>query len=63
MIEGNGFNWKDDNTRFEMDRSCKDLKFYDVSNGRQINCYPEYSMNNVIIAEEIMSREHFRIIS
>ena len=54
--KGNAFGWKDDNTRYELDRDCKNLKFYDVTNGRQINCYPEYSMDNSTIALEIMHR-------
>ncbi len=38
----NGFNWKYDNTRFETDTTCHDLNFYDIYNGKMLNCYPEH---------------------
>lgn len=52
--EGNGFEWKYDNTRFEFDRSCNNMEFYHIPNGTQINCYPEYSLNNGKIWNEVL---------
>ena len=38
----NGFDWKDDNTRpDEFDNKCDNWHFRNVSNGYQLNCYPE----------------------
>ena len=55
-MKGNGFGWTDDNTRFEHDRTCKDMQFYKVNNGYQLNCYPEYSMNNSTIWNQILEK-------
>ena len=39
---GNGFDWKYDNTHpYEFDKECKDWKFYNIPNGKMLNCYPE----------------------
>jgi hypothetical protein len=38
----NGFDWKYDNTHpYEQDKECNNWKFYDISNGKMLNCYPE----------------------
>lgn len=37
----NGFEWKDDNTKYFHDWDCMDWKFYNVQNGYMLNCYPE----------------------
>lgn len=38
----NGFNWEFDNTRpYEFDRECDDWEFYEIDNGRMLNCFPE----------------------
>ncbi len=38
----NGFDWKFDNTRpYEFDRKCENWKFYEISNGKMLNCFPE----------------------
>lgn len=38
----NGFNWEFDNTRpYEFDKKCDDWEFYDIPNGKMLNCYPE----------------------
>ena len=39
---GNGFNWKFENTDpFEYDKECNNWEFYDIVNGKMLNCYPE----------------------
>ena len=38
----NGFDWKFDNTRpYEYDTECRTWEFYDIDNGKMLNCYPE----------------------
>ncbi|EPA05996.1 hypothetical protein [Candidatus Nitrosarchaeum limnium] len=38
----NGFDWKYDNTRpYEFDRECKNWEFYDINNGKMLNCFPD----------------------
>lgn len=37
----NGFNWEFENTPYESDKKCDDWKFYDIPNGKMLNCYPE----------------------
>lgn len=37
----NGFDWKFDNSEYFDDWSCNDWKFYEISNGFMLNCYPE----------------------
>lgn len=37
----NGFDWKFDNSRFEHDAQCNNWKFYNVTNGVMLDCYPE----------------------
>ncbi|MGI0083123.1 MAG: hypothetical protein ACREAF_01555 [Nitrosopumilaceae archaeon] len=37
----NGFDWEFDNSQYEYDRNCSDLKFYQIRNGWMLNCYPE----------------------
>ena len=42
---GNGFNWKFDNTHpYEFDVDCLDWEFYDIPNGKMLNCYPDVKM-------------------
>jgi len=40
----NGFNWKLDNSQFEYDIKCDSWKFYNVTNGKMLNCYPAYRL-------------------
>ena len=38
----NGFDWEFDNTHpYEFDRKCDNWKFYEISNGKMLNCFPE----------------------
>ncbi|CAD6513791.1 conserved hypothetical protein [metagenome] len=38
----NGFDWEYDNTRpYEFDKECKNWEYYDIPNGKMLNCYPE----------------------
>ena len=38
----NGFDWKFENTDpYESDKACKNWEFYEVDNGKMLNCYPE----------------------
>ena len=37
----NGFDWELDNSAMEYNAECKDWEFYDVDNGKMLNCYPE----------------------
>ena len=38
----NGFDWKFDNTRpYEFDLECNDWEFYEIDNGKMLNCFPE----------------------
>ncbi len=38
----NGFDWEYDNTRpYEFDKECNDWEFYEILNGKMLNCYPE----------------------
>jgi hypothetical protein len=37
----NGFDWKFDNSRFEYDAQCNNWKFYNITNGIMLDCYPE----------------------
>ena len=38
----NGFDWKYDNTNpYEFDKDCLNWEFYDIPNGKMLNCYPE----------------------
>ena len=37
----NGFNWEHDNSVYFDDWSCLDWKFYPITNGFMLNCYPE----------------------
>ena len=38
----NGFNWEYENTHpYEYDNECKNWEFYEISNGKMLNCYPE----------------------
>ena len=36
----NGFGWEFDNTPFEYDHDCLEMKFYPVNNGWMLNCWP-----------------------
>ena len=41
----NGFDWEFDNTHpYEFDTDCLDWEFYDISNGKMLNCYPDVKM-------------------
>ena len=38
----NGFDWEFENTHpYEFDKECKSWEFYDIPNGKMLNCYPE----------------------
>lgn len=37
----NGFDWEYDNSQYFDDWSCLEWKFYPISNGFMLNCYPE----------------------
>ncbi|MEK6931705.1 MAG: hypothetical protein AABZ37_05980 [Thermoproteota archaeon] len=38
----NGFDWEFDNTRpYEFDKKCDTWEFYNITNGKMLNCYPE----------------------
>jgi len=39
----NGFDWEYDNTHpYEYDTDCIGWEFYEIPNGRMLNCYPEF---------------------
>lgn len=39
----NGFDWEHDNTHpYEYDTECKSWQFYEIDNGKMLNCYPEH---------------------
>ena len=39
---GNGFEWEFDNTHpFEYDIVCDNWEFYEIENGKMLNCYPD----------------------
>ena len=38
----NGFGWKYDNSKYEYDLQCNGWKFTSVSNGKMLNCNPDY---------------------
>ena len=39
----NGFEWEYENTHpYEYDSECENWEFYDIGNGKMLNCYPEY---------------------
>lgn len=40
----NGFDWKHENTPMEYDTECNEWQFYDIDNGKMLNCYPEILM-------------------
>jgi hypothetical protein len=38
----NGFDWEFENTNpYEYDRACDNWEFYEIDNGKMLNCYPE----------------------
>jgi hypothetical protein len=38
----NGFDWEYENTHpYEYDSKCENWEFYDIHNGKMLNCYPE----------------------
>ena len=38
----NGFDWEFENTHpYEYDKECDNWEFYDIPNGKMLNCYPE----------------------
>ncbi len=40
----NGFDWKDDNSKFEYNVQCDNWNFYKKDNATMLNCYPEYQL-------------------
>ena len=41
----NGFDWKDDNSRYEYNVDCNNWSFYKTENNNtMLNCYPEYKI-------------------
>ena len=39
----NGFEWEYENTHpYEYDSECENWEFYDIHNGKMLNCFPEY---------------------
>ena len=39
----NGFDWEFDNTHpYEYDDECENWEFYEINNGKMLNCYPEF---------------------
>ena len=47
----NGFDWEYENTHpYEYDNECQNWEFYDIHNGKMLNCYPEYG----IFQDELM---------
>lgn len=39
----NGFDWEYDNTHpYEYDNDCINWEFYEIPNGKMLNCYPEF---------------------
>ena len=41
----NGFDWEYENTHpYEYDNECKNWEFYDIPNGKMLNCYPEQAI-------------------
>lgn len=44
----NGFDWKFDNSNLEYDTQCNNWKFYDITNGIMLNCYPENHLEHNI---------------
>ena len=47
----NGFDWEYENTNpYEYDNECQNWEFYDIHNGKMLNCYPEYG----IFQDELM---------
>jgi len=42
ILVSNGFEWEFDNTHpYESDKECLEWKFYNITNGYMLNCYPE----------------------
>lgn len=37
----NGFDWKYENTPMEYDKECREWEFYNIDNGKMLNCYPD----------------------
>lgn len=47
----NGFDWEYENTHpYEYDNECQNWEFYDIHNGKMLNCYPEHR----IFQDELM---------
>lgn len=38
----NGFDWKNDNSKYEYDFYCDNWSFSKITNGAMLNCYPEF---------------------
>ena len=52
----NGFQWLDDNSRYEYDVDCSDWYFYKTErNNTMLNCYPEYKL---LSAEQLLRSLH-----
>ncbi|MDE1841202.1 MAG: hypothetical protein KGI09_04895 [Thaumarchaeota archaeon] len=50
----NGFDWKFDNSNLEYNTQCSNWKFYNVTNGIMLDCYPEnHIMHNIPLLRAI----------
>ena len=51
----NGFDWEFDNTHpYEYDNECKNWEFYNIPNGKMLNCYPERVLSsNIELLKEL----------
>lgn len=45
----NGFDWEHDNSSYEYDTDCDDWEFYEIDNGKMLNCYPEEQLYQDIL--------------
>ncbi len=43
---GNAFDWEYDNSEFFNDWECENWEFYDIPNGKMLNCYPDKYLKN-----------------
>ena len=51
----NGFNWIDDNSKYEYNVECNGGYFYKAENYSMLNCYPEYK---ILGAEQLLRSLH-----
>lgn len=47
----NGFNWKNDNSKYEYNVDCPNWYFYKKDNYTMLNCYPEYE---ILVDEQLL---------